>query len=384
MNNILNNPELFNILTNEIGKKVVGERETIKTLLLCSAGTLVNNSQISSYNLLVNDESGIGKDFVSAAVVNIFPDEWTLKRTRISPMTFTYWKAPYKDKKTEKMVNEDWTWDGKIVLLHDIADNVLNNEVFKCMCSEGTYATIVKKQVAYDKEIKGKPVMIITSANATPNPELASRFIIVNLDPSAEQTKRIKQRQAEKAIKGVKVKYDKDIVNSLKELERVNVVIPYADKLINVFPDNTGIRRHFDRWLDLIRAATALHQKQRKTDSDGNYIANKQDYNIAREVLLKITSNPYMIPLTRNQRILLEFLKDNDDAMDIHEIASKCSAYSKAHLYNVLPDLQKYGFIKSRIQDNEDTRRQKQVFWFNLDMDLTGVPIPTAEELGIE
>ena len=47
------------------------------------------------------------------------------------------------------------------------------------------------------------------------------------------------------------------------------------------------MRRVFPRFLDLIKSSCALHQFQRKSDK-GFYYANKEDYEIAREVIEKM------------------------------------------------------------------------------------------------
>jgi hypothetical protein len=61
---ILENPNILSVLIGEVNRKVVGETSTIKTVLLSAFGSLVINSEIASYNLLVNSESGSGKNFV--------------------------------------------------------------------------------------------------------------------------------------------------------------------------------------------------------------------------------------------------------------------------------------------------------------------------------
>jgi hypothetical protein len=140
------------------------------------------------------------------------------------------------------------------------------------------------KAKSFDIEISGKPVMIITSANASPSPELIRRFAIVNLDESQEQTEAIMRRQAESEAKGSRIEYDKNIVKALESLERIKVRIPYADRLLDFFPKKSIIMRtHFPRFLDYIKSSTALYQYQRERD-DGSYLANWQDYDNARDV----------------------------------------------------------------------------------------------------
>lgn len=172
---ILKDPDIFNKITEiEFDKKIVGEVGSRKVIFLCSAGgRLIKNCQVASYNILVNDEAGTGKDYVTGKVLEILPKEVYVHKTRISPTVFTYWH----NKEYEPL----WTWDGKVFYPEDISEIVLNSDVFKVMCSSGSSATITIRQRAVDIEIEGKPVMITTTATATPNPELVRRFVILNL-----------------------------------------------------------------------------------------------------------------------------------------------------------------------------------------------------------
>lgn len=48
----------YRITEEEFDKKIVGEIESRKVIFLCACGRFVDNSQVASYNLLVNSESG--------------------------------------------------------------------------------------------------------------------------------------------------------------------------------------------------------------------------------------------------------------------------------------------------------------------------------------
>ena len=307
---ILKDPNLFDRITvEEMDKKIVKEISTRKVIYLCAQGRLVENCQIASYNLLVNDEAGAGKDYVTSKVLELNPPEQYVKKTRISPTVFTYWHNSFYE--------PEWTWNGKIFYTEDISEAVLNSEVFKVMCSSGSQATVVIRQRAVDIDINGKPVIITTTANSIPNPELTRRFEIVNLDGSIDQTHEIMKRHAMYAVKGISPEYNQDIIKALSYLQRVKVKIPYGDKLTNLFPStNIMMRTKFPRFLDLIRASTAFYQFQRKKDSDGFYIAEGKDYEVATEVMKKLISNKYLISLTKNQRRIIEFIEAMTEAND--------------------------------------------------------------------
>jgi len=300
---ILENKDIFDLITNEeMDKKIAGEKEARKVIFLCSCGRLVKNHQIASYNLLVISSAGAGKDYVVSKVLEVLPSESYVKKTRISPTVFTYWH--------NSKLEPDWTWNGKVFYTEDINEAVLNHDVFKVMTSSGSSATVVIKQKAIDIDIKGKPVVITTTATATPSPELTRRFEFCSLDEGIDQTKEIMKRHSYYAMEGIIPEYNQDLIETLRFLRRVSVKVPFAQEIDEHFPEkNIIMRTKYPRFLDFIKASCAFHQFQRQRDQDGYYIAEAQDYEIARRVIKKLSSNRWLIPLTLNQQKIMKFFE---------------------------------------------------------------------------
>jgi hypothetical protein len=351
--------DLFDSITErELDKVMVGEVEARKTIFLCALGSLVTNANTASYNLLVNDLAGAGKDYITAKTLELMPTFRFLKRTRISPTVFTYWH--------NSKFEPDWTWDGKVLYLEDVSNSVLNSPVFKVMCSSGSMATIVKDQRAIDIIIKGKPVIIVTSASANPTPELVRRFSIVNLDSGIKQTEAIVKRHLEYAVLGKSPSLDNMFQDALNNLHPVKVKIPYAEKIGQYIPnDNIIMRTHILRFLDYIKASCALYQYQREVDKDGYHIATEQDYQIARIALLKTTSNQYMIPLTKDQRRILDVFKElGSNYYTVGDLEPKVTWMSDKWLKEQLDRLVEYGLLIKENQINENTGRKNMVYAF--------------------
>ena len=72
---ILQDPDVFERICSEFGKQIVGEEESCKVIFHSACGRLVENSQTASFNLLVNDDAGAGKDYVVSKVLSIIPKE---------------------------------------------------------------------------------------------------------------------------------------------------------------------------------------------------------------------------------------------------------------------------------------------------------------------
>lgn len=374
---ILKDKNLFlKITKDEFDKKIVGEIETRQIIFLCGcAGRLVINSQIASFNLLINDVAGTGKDYITGAVLEILPKSVYIHKTRISPTVFNYWHT----KKREP----NWTWDGKTFYCEDISENVLNSDVFKVMTSKGSNATIVVNQKAVDLEIVGKPVMITTTASAVPNPELTRRFAILSLDSSEEQTKQIMVRHSKYKQLGIIPEYDEEISDSLRYLQRHKVKIPFGSLIPQHFPiKNVMMRTQYPRFLDFIAASCALHQFQRETDNDGFLLATSEDYNLARKLFLRLCSNRYMISLTINQKKILEcFEKDTNLQGSITQLHQYMNFISDRALATNLNQLCNYGLLENSIQ--KDTWNRDLVVYslaktYNPNEKIN---IPTFEEI---
>jgi len=354
---MLKNPEFFNITVKEIqNKKVVGEQKVIETILLIQNIRNVINSSPTSSNLHINDESGIGKDYVAKAVFSILPKDKVVIRTKITPETFTYWHNAQWE--------PEWTWDGKIFYIEDVNNKIANSDVFKVFSSGGSHATVIIKQKAIDIKINGKPSMFITSYGTSPNTESLRRYPIINLDPSEEQTLAILERQSIEAQYGNENSYNPNIAQANEHLNRVEVVIPFAELLPTYFPKNIIIRTNYRRFLDMIKSSAAFYQYQREKTEDGKITAIWEDYDRAREIFLYMMQNPLTIPLTRNRQKILDFFKENSGEYAVSDIEHKFPI-SQEWLRKELTFLLGKGFLKTDKVNREGVKQKVTVYSLN-------------------
>lgn len=322
---LLRNSNLFNYITEkEFDKKIVREIDARKTIFLNTCMRLVENRSKGTDNLNVNAKTGTGKDAVSEAVYAIIPDDEKEELIRITPKVLAYTR--------NKIFDEEATWKKIALRLEDVANQTLNDDGFKVMLTSDpnkiNRAKIVWKGRIINYEIEGKPSITMTMANPNPKEENLRRCPTCFLDEGIDQTKEILERQAEYAREGKSLEYDEYIKKALSYLQVVKVKIPFAKLLVNIFnPQEVIVRTHFPRFLDYIKASCAFHQYQRQVDKDDYYIAEEQDYEIARIALIKTTTNILMIPTTKLQDDILNcFEKHNitnksvDDLSEFKEI----------------------------------------------------------------
>lgn len=382
----LKNPKILDVINKEFDKKIVGEKETRKAIFVCACGAFVKNLN-STFNVLINGESSTGKSWVTKNTLDIFPEKVFSKqtyRTRISPNAFTYWHNSNSE--------PNWTWDGKVLYLEDIGNNILNCDVFKVMVSEGSTATIVGRKkgkgyelpTTYDIEITGKPITFVTTATSTPIEEIKNRFFLIDLDESKEQTEKIMEMQTIWAKKGEIDKYNQNIKNALSQLERVEIILPdWINNIKNFMPRKELLRwrREFPRFLEIIKCSTALHQYQRK-EENGKIIAEKQDYDIAKAVIGKISASSGAEGLTHKEKrayeYIKEFYKKYEKGCTRQEIYSFKPVYSDRWWASLLDKLSAKGLLSVELEVNPDTKRKASFYY---PIELENLSLPSFEKL---
>lgn len=324
--------DFFDVCIREVGKKVAGEKKTIKTIALISCGRLVKNAETTSFNAAINSVSGTGKDYVAKNTLKLFvPKQKLLHRSRITPTVLNYWH----DEESEP----DWTWDEKVLYLEDITNEILNSPVLKTFLSGGSETTITVKQQAKDIKINGTPVFICTFANSVPSEENLRRIQLIPMDASPAQTQAIKNFQVTTAYNGKLPEYDPLIIKSIESLERVTVRIPkqILDKIKDYFSNDVIVRTSMGRFFDYIKASIAFHQKQREQDDEGYYFLDEQDYELAREVFEYTTYDRSTVPVTANQKRIISVINDlGGNNVTVSEIGNKASFITESGLYRAL------------------------------------------------
>jgi hypothetical protein len=281
----------------EFSKKIVGEEDTIKAVFLHMLCAYLKNKK-SLPNVFINSESSAGKSYIAKAIVTMFPESRYEYRTKITPEAFTYWHNSKKE--------PEWTWDGKILYLEDVKDDLLNSPTFKVMMSEGSKATVIREQNPVDITINGKPIIVLTTASSSPNAEIVNRFSMVSLDESKEQTERVIKRQIDGSLKREHGEYSIEFRYLLEHLMHQQDVI-FPEWIVNVARFVSGdvlrLRRDIPRMLDLMAASAALHQWQRPGDHVHGLIeAAPEDYELARQVLAKIDKSGGIYGLTHKEK----------------------------------------------------------------------------------
>ncbi len=248
--------------------RIVGERENIQ-LLICAvvSRSLPNDCRIS---VLLLNRYGSGKSHLLNTILEPIDDSGDV-------LHFTQFTEAYL-KRSHELADVN----GKILKIEQLERKDENGQIFisnlKHLITEGrlTFGVVDRdekgKQNAGKLDVRGKPVILTTSTNPNINPEDESRFIIVELDESDEQTKQILMHKAKLVSKinphslwgNSKSKLNSDF----EELKRVarhveQIVVPFWDKVVENISINLQLRRDLDKLLRITQVIAFINYKNR-------------------------------------------------------------------------------------------------------------------------
>lgn len=365
---ILKDPGLFDLIVEkELDKKITGENQSRKAIFLSLCSVWIEDMNIP-LNTLVSSVSSAGKSYVCQKIIELFPEDLVIYRSKISGEAFTYWH-----------VNEDdFTWNGMILVLEDIGQSVLDSPTFRVMCSDGSVATVVRNQRAVDLIVNGKPCILITTASTNPSKEILNRFNIVQLDESAKQTEAVAYNEA---IESKNEEYNPAITKALNLLKRKKVHVPFALDVQKYITTNYSwtdvrMRRDFSRLRDLIKCSTVLHQFQREINTDGKLIATKQDYNIARECINYIQTMTLKGLVHKLRKIHEACIKEGE--FTAKEIHAAHPIVSLQMWYKYLDDLCERGLLDTELREREGVKQKVTYYTVRKGTNLS---LPDFEQL---
>jgi len=257
---------------------VVGEKQT--RLLLFVAAT--SHKMPNPLHMLVQGSSGSGKTHLISSIAKCFPSEDVISVTRITPKSL----FNYTD---DSLIN-------KLFVIHDY-DGLTPEAEFSLreLISAKTISSSTTIKDAYNnlQSVIKTVHAHFASFSATTKAEIyydnLTRSIVVGVDETEEQTKRIIQYQNQKiaGIIGDKAENEaretlRDCIRTLKSYEVIN---PYADKVMLPM-EAKNLRRLNTHFQAFVSQITLLHQYQRSIDKSGRLIATPDDLKFAAELLL--------------------------------------------------------------------------------------------------
>jgi hypothetical protein len=215
--------------------------------------------------VLVQSSSAAGKTTLMDAILSLMPEEDARRYSALSPKALYYLGEDRLQHNILAIAEEEGAEEASYAL--------------KLLQSDGSlvFASPVKQADGkiYTEEIRiDGPIMLFltTTKSAITDSELENRCIKLSVNEDAEQTAAIHERQrARDTWDGVGVQHEAAAIRRLHQnaqrlLQPLTVVNPFAPQL--TFATNQPrLRRDHQKYLDLIKTITFLHQFQRPRET---------------------------------------------------------------------------------------------------------------------
>jgi len=256
---LLRDPKLLDRIQSDFERcGLVGEQTNILVGYLAAVSRKLDDPLA----VIIQSTSAAGKSSLMDAILAFVPEEQRIKYSAMTGQSLYYLGDCDLQHKVLAIVEEEGAERASYAL--------------KLLQSEGelTIASTGKdpqsgRMVTQEYHVEGPVMIMLTTTAIDIDEELLNRCIVLTVDESREQTRRIHelQRQA-RTLDGLRRKLDKAAVlsahrNAQRLLRPLRVVNPFAQRL-TFLDDRTRTRRDHEKYLTLIDTIALLHQFQRQ------------------------------------------------------------------------------------------------------------------------
>ncbi|MGE0773087.1 MAG: CHC2 zinc finger domain-containing protein [Cyclobacteriaceae bacterium] len=276
----LSKPNLIRRLNDLIGQAGVVGEETNRIFLF---GIASSYKMPETLHALIQGSSGSGKTHLLAKVSSFIPKEGRKAFTRV----------------TEGSLYNYGMYDlsHQLICIEDLDGMKEEAQLaFRELQSKGVIISSTSSKDehgnvnAYERIVYGPIASMACTTKGEIYEDNMSRCFLIAVDESHEQTIKIIQYQNKKSAGQIDEKREQQITEFLQHCIRLlkpcQVINPYADK-VHLPEEAHKIRRLNGLYQAFVKQITLLHQYQRKTDAQGRLISEKEDLQIAAEIMFE-------------------------------------------------------------------------------------------------
>jgi DNA primase len=274
---------LVDELQRDFGKLGIIGEETNRLLLYLA---MTSRKMDDPLAVQILSSSGAGKSHLQDAVLSLCPEEDLIKLTSLTGQALFYKGEDSLKHKCLAIAEVAGAEGARYALRNLISDRKLVIESTIKNALTGRLETQLNT-------VHGPTAVFETTTNPDTDAETKSRYVLLSVDESPEQTRAILEAQRQShTLEGRKRRKAREAVlakhHALQRLlEPVAVVNPF-EPLLSYGDDRLAFRRDHPKYLNLILAVTFLHQMQRPRKHDaelGDYIETTlEDIAIANEL----------------------------------------------------------------------------------------------------
>lgn len=303
--------------------------------------------------VLIISRSGAGKTTLQESFCSFVPEEDLNQYTRISEKVLFYKGQDGLKNKVLALEEEDGMDDASYAIRTLQSSQKLTSSVTRSDPKSG-------KMIAEEYTVEGPCFVVISSTNPDAlDYETRNRFIILTIDESEKQTKRIINKVKEKyTLNGMRQSALKEkTLSKYRNMQRLikplKVVNPFIESLEYSF-DRLQMRREFDKYMTLINTVALFHQYQREVKNDeigGDYIeVTPEDIAIANDLVLEFfpNSTDELAPHTRNfLEELTNLVKENGgEVVFTRKQARDFSGWSNYSVIKAIEQLEELEYVQ--------------------------------------
>ena len=276
----LSKPALIKRLNDLIGQAGVVGEEMNRIFLF---GIASSHKMPETLHALIQGSSGSGKTHLLARISSFIPKEGKKSFTRVTEGSL--YNYGLYDLSHQLICIEDL--DG----MKEEAQLAFRELQSKGVIISSTSSKDENGNVnAYERVVYGPIASMACTTKGEVYEDNMSRCFLIAVDESHEQTLRIIEYQNKKSAGLIDEKRESQITEFLQHCIRLlkpcQVINPYADK-VHLPEEAHKIRRLNGLYQAFVKQITLLHQYQRKTDAQGRLISEKEDLQVAAEIMFE-------------------------------------------------------------------------------------------------
>lgn len=307
---ILQHRDPIQFIADSCGRMVLGAEKAFKKLICCVA--VQDIQQSAGLHPKLNGESGGGKTWALLTFAHHLPPEAVIKGSMSSKAGFYH-----NDGDRVFRILDDYQAGNEDI------DTVIK-QTSSVFHEPYTHRTVANHK-AVILQIGREQTWAITSVDSSQDIQVLNRQIPINVDDSADLTKRVNARTIERYGKGdaqfpedETVKVSREIWRVLRAEGHINVRVPYWQRIDWLDVSN---RRNPSIFMDLLIAITAMNRYQREKDSDGCYLATEDDFSQAKALFTDKDAEELVNRLTKKEREFANLLINEPAGLTRDEVA---------------------------------------------------------------
>lgn len=361
--NILHTGNPIDYIMKEYSRIHVGDKELGEFLLATIGCQLCANTDGLQPDL--SGESGKGKSDACKVMGALLPQEYFNKGSR-SAMALFYMEELKA---------------GTVIFMDDVESFSPKEEsLLKVVTSQyqetfdHSYTDINQKGPNKCRKVSLPPRLSfwITSVSSSFDTQVLNRCIKLQVDESKEQDEAVFTRQKDAARTGsyrASLTHEtlvcREMIKHLKELELVNVSIPFVD---NIQWHDHSNRRNFPMFCDIVRAFAAINQYQRAKSEDDYLIADLDDFDRAA-ILWSTIDKAQSTGLTKaEQKVLSVIALSANKGISQAQLVMQCNK-NKGSIFRALfgikqPDKSYKGGLMNKVP-GIDYNSDERIFRYN-------------------